>query len=267
MIKFRCEVCGRSYKVKGEHAGRRTKCRECGSPLLVPDLQMQDEDWDQPVDQWDEPASGPHDDDSWGEDEALPARRSKRKKPQKKQPQEQQARPRPNKGLNKGKLWGFIATGVIGVALIGALVVWMTGATISHAEKVRARLIEVTLKGLREKDPNATPAQAEESVTKLLARVKHVTPWSVLLPPDQRGLVSLEGQLKWEDVKTFYSDTTAPLDERARHVLKVADDLDTNLATFVRDTVEAAAAGESASVIDFEIAEQLFLTKLINDLA
>lgn len=35
-ISFSCSDCGRQYKVKDELAGKRTKCKDCGSPIQVP---------------------------------------------------------------------------------------------------------------------------------------------------------------------------------------------------------------------------------------
>jgi hypothetical protein len=35
-IDFSCTSCGQSYRVKDEFGGRSTKCKKCGSPLVVP---------------------------------------------------------------------------------------------------------------------------------------------------------------------------------------------------------------------------------------
>jgi ubiquitin-protein ligase len=36
MIDFNCNGCGRSYSVKEEFAGRKTRCKVCGAALVVP---------------------------------------------------------------------------------------------------------------------------------------------------------------------------------------------------------------------------------------
>lgn len=38
MIRFQCENCSKSYKVDDRHAGKKTKCAKCGSPLAIPPL-------------------------------------------------------------------------------------------------------------------------------------------------------------------------------------------------------------------------------------
>lgn len=36
MISFQCDSCGKTYKVKPEHGGKKTKCKACGSELVIP---------------------------------------------------------------------------------------------------------------------------------------------------------------------------------------------------------------------------------------
>lgn len=38
MITFNCPGCAKSFQVKDEFSGRKTKCPQCGAPLLVPAL-------------------------------------------------------------------------------------------------------------------------------------------------------------------------------------------------------------------------------------
>jgi hypothetical protein len=38
MLSFECPLCRAKYEVGDQHAGRKTKCRQCGAPLQVPDL-------------------------------------------------------------------------------------------------------------------------------------------------------------------------------------------------------------------------------------
>ena len=36
VIRFDCEECGKVIKVAGKHAGRKGKCPNCGSLVVVP---------------------------------------------------------------------------------------------------------------------------------------------------------------------------------------------------------------------------------------
>lgn len=36
MIKFNCTQCGHSYRVSDEYAGKRVKCKGCGTPNVIP---------------------------------------------------------------------------------------------------------------------------------------------------------------------------------------------------------------------------------------
>ena len=36
MISFNCQQCGRAFNVPDEFAGRRAKCKSCGTPVVVP---------------------------------------------------------------------------------------------------------------------------------------------------------------------------------------------------------------------------------------
>ncbi len=49
MITFSCETCGKSFTVADELAGRKAKCKACGSAIVVPDPQAADDfevsDW------------------------------------------------------------------------------------------------------------------------------------------------------------------------------------------------------------------------------
>ena len=36
MLRFKCPQCGKSFKVKKEHAGRKGKCLGCGKIIRVP---------------------------------------------------------------------------------------------------------------------------------------------------------------------------------------------------------------------------------------
>ncbi|MBT5017566.1 MAG: hypothetical protein HON04_02350 [Planctomicrobium sp.] len=45
-IEFECDECFKKYRVKDEHAGRRLRCKGCGSGLRVPASDVEDEVWD-----------------------------------------------------------------------------------------------------------------------------------------------------------------------------------------------------------------------------
>lgn len=36
MIKFDCSKCGRSYRVADQYAGKRVRCKECGTINTIP---------------------------------------------------------------------------------------------------------------------------------------------------------------------------------------------------------------------------------------
>ena len=41
MIKFSCTQCGNSYRVSDEYAGKRVKCKGCGTANTVPAAEKQ----------------------------------------------------------------------------------------------------------------------------------------------------------------------------------------------------------------------------------
>jgi hypothetical protein len=41
MIKFDCIKCERSYRVPEEHAGKRVRCRECGTINTIPAVERE----------------------------------------------------------------------------------------------------------------------------------------------------------------------------------------------------------------------------------
>jgi hypothetical protein len=50
MIEFNCPKCSRSYRVSFENAGKRTKCKECGAALAIPEAEWEAVPDDEPVD-------------------------------------------------------------------------------------------------------------------------------------------------------------------------------------------------------------------------
>lgn len=41
MIKFGCTKCERSYKVSDQYAGKRVRCKECGTVNVIPSVETE----------------------------------------------------------------------------------------------------------------------------------------------------------------------------------------------------------------------------------
>lgn len=49
MIKFDCSSCAQSYRVKDDYAGKRIKCKSCGTVNTIPSTQENTENIERPV--------------------------------------------------------------------------------------------------------------------------------------------------------------------------------------------------------------------------
>ncbi len=210
MITLRCEECGQSFRVKDQHAGKKTKCKACGASLRIPEPKPQqpepkrvtrsvaDDDWPVEADvPWDE---GEEEwvDDEWDdhayEDTTSPLPARQRGVTRKPKPKPPPPKPEPiDEQKNKQRLSiAIVASTTIGLLFVGVAAYFLIGGgPKTEHQTVRDRTIALILENLRETNPGAPESQAAVIADERLEIIIKELPWCMLVPEKERDAVPL----------------------------------------------------------------------------